>query len=384
MPQGVTVSSTSDSAEQVRAAAGLPPEKPAQLSLEDGERSEESRMQRERAENGNGKGPIPRGLSKRFDKIYAQMKSAQEEREQARAEAEQLRERLAQYEKPGAQPSRISEVDLNRRRRESAAENIIESVYERGNGAAPQQPEVQEAPRQEAQPQPEDHTIKALREEYADWDETFTRAEKENMRIADEAAQILHALPGNVRGHVSYFLAKNDELRTELNKLPPDQQASEIQRMARDMERVRNPEGKELAQKVKTSLTKEEREQIVQEGKKNQLGAAIVTSLVKELNYLPNGPQVMKYLVLNPDACEQFRSMSQQAASVELGRISARLENGNGARPVVSKAPAPITPLRGGALRSSVDLADPEIDFQSFKKEREKGSAERRRHGYGV
>jgi len=376
---GVTVSSTSDSSEQVRAAAGLPPEeKPAeQLSLENAEHSEESQLQRERSENGNGNRAVPRGVEKKINKAHA-------EKMQALELAASLRERLARYET--VEEIRFTPTQKKRWQENGTLRNL------NGNGATPHveaQPEALPEERQEPQPQieaPAEHLkIRALREEYPDWDETFTRAQNENMRIADAAAEVMHASPD--ANHIAYFLAKNSELRDAINTMPESQQVQEIRKIEQGISAVRNG-GKDFAERVKSSLSKEELAEARQAIKTNPLGAQIVFSTMRELNALPNGPEVFKALMSDPATCQRLAQMNQQMAGIELGRISARLENGNGHKPMptVSKAPAPIAPL-GGRNTSTVIPDAGETDYQTYRKLRDAGkvgmgTAERRRHGY--
>jgi hypothetical protein len=194
----------------------------------------------------------------------------------------------------------------------------------------------------------------------------MTRAKNENIRISDDAAKVLRSVEN--AGHISYLLVKNDELRTEFNKLPPERQVEEIRKIDRDIGDIHSGR-KPFAQKVEAVFSPEEISEVVKAAQKNQLGERIVLTLVRQLNELPNGPQVMKHLIMNPETSQRLAAMSQERASLELGRISERLEGRNGG--FVSKSAPPIKPVSGGNTRSSVPMDEMEMD--AYKKARAAG-----------
>jgi len=109
------------------------------------------------------------------------------------------------------------------------------------------------------------------------------------------------------------------------------------------------------------------------------------------IKQLDNGPAVVYFLAQNPKAAQKISEMPPVLAVAEIGRIAARLEkappeetptNNVATRspdrvPVVSKAPAPITPLKGGNLRPTKDLNDPDLSFSEWRKIRDQQAKER-------
>jgi hypothetical protein len=109
------------------------------------------------------------------------------------------------------------------------------------------------------------------------------------------------------------------------------------------------------------------------------------------IKQLENGPAVVYFLAQNPKVAQKISGMPPVLAVAEIGRIAARLEkapaeetptNNTATRspdrvPVVSKAPAPITPLKGGNLRPTKDLNDPDISFSEWRKIRDEQAKQR-------
>jgi len=100
---------------------------------------------------------------------------------------------------------------------------------------------------------------------------------------------------------------------------------------------------------------------------------------------LENGPEVAYFLGKNPKAVKELNELSPYAAVAYIGRLSAKLEkpaaeetptNNTTIRnpdrsPVVSKAPTPISPLKGGSIRPTKDLSDPNIPYDEYRKMRD-------------
>lgn len=101
---------------------------------------------------------------------------------------------------------------------------------------------------------------------------------------------------------------------------------------------------------------------------------------------LDNGPEVAYHLAKNPELAEKLAGMSDVAAVMEIGRLSASLavnEKGASEPPAsaenpapektkaVSAAPKPIKPVGAGATKSNVPLD--EMDYPAFRKAREEG-----------
>lgn len=101
---------------------------------------------------------------------------------------------------------------------------------------------------------------------------------------------------------------------------------------------------------------------------------------------LDNGPDVAYYLGKNLAVAKKLNTMSPFLAVAEVGRIAARLEKSQEApetqtnnvttrspdkAPIVSKAPQPIKPLTGHAVRATRDLSDPNLSFEEYRKIRD-------------
>jgi hypothetical protein len=86
------------------------------------------------------------------------------------------------------------------------------------------------------------------------------------------------------------------------------------------------------------------------------------------------GPQVAYWLGKNPAEAQRISGLPPAAQLVAIGRIEARLEAAKSApKPTVSKAPEPLTPLRGRATPSANSLSPTlpaETFFQNYEKQR--------------
>lgn len=110
------------------------------------------------------------------------------------------------------------------------------------------------------------------------------------------------------------------------------------------------------------------------------------------IKQLENGPAVVYFLASNPKAAQKISEMPPVLAVAEIGRIAARLEKAPAEetptnntsiknpdrQPVVSKAPAPITPLKGGNHKViTKDLNDPDLSFSEWRKIRDEQAKQR-------
>jgi hypothetical protein len=282
--------------------------------------------------------------------------------------------------------SQLTKEKYTERERADALERRLQE-YERGqangesNGAdsRSQDFESHSQPEQRSEtPEPTEPKIAALRQHYPDWDAAMSRAKNENIRISDEAAKVLRSVEN--AGHISYLLVKNDELRTEFNKLSPEGQVKEIKNIDedfRDIHSGRKPfrqaaeffKGKVDA--MEAAMSPDERSEVLQAAQKNQIGQGVVLTLVRELDELSNGPQVFKFLITNPEESRRLATMSQTAASLELGRLSKQLEQDE-SRAFVSKSAPPIKPVSGGYSGSSVPL-DKVQSMREYNAHRDRG-----------
>jgi len=260
----------------------------------------------------------------------------------ARAEAASLKERLARYENGPANCN--------------------------NNGSEPQEQESESysgRSEQRTGPVEDDPKFQALRQRYPDFDDVMERAQKEGMRIHDAAAKVLHSLEHG--GDIAYRLALDDEARNDFNKLSPARQIQEIRRA--DAERGKLARVQPFLDQIKQTFSPDEISDVVKAENENQVGASLVFSMTQELQELPNGPDVWRHIVKDHEISKRLNGMSPSQRTLELGRISARLEAN---RPrFVSKSPAPINPVGGSSTRSSVPLD--KADMRTYNAARDAG-----------
>lgn len=96
------------------------------------------------------------------------------------------------------------------------------------------------------------------------------------------------------------------------------------------------------------------------------------------------GPQILHHLAKNPDVAEKIGQMRLGSALREIGKLEATLGKAEAPQKEakttvaeISKAPAPITPLRGAnapvANLSGTDVVPPAMDYDQWKKLRQAG-----------
>ena len=84
------------------------------------------------------------------------------------------------------------------------------------------------------------------------------------------------------------------------------------------------------------------------------------------------GPAVLYYLANNEDEAKRINGMSAVRQIAEIGKIEARLSTQKPQEKKVSKAPAPLKPLSGGAPVTSKKLDDPTLSAEEWIKMRNK------------
>lgn len=103
------------------------------------------------------------------------------------------------------------------------------------------------------------------------------------------------------------------------------------------------------------------------------------------------GTEVTYFLATHEDALDKLNEMSLAGALREIGRLAAKLEkpapeetptNNTTTRnpdrsPIVSKAPTPITPLKGGGQRPTKDISAPDISYEEYRKIRDEQAKQR-------
>ena len=80
----------------------------------------------------------------------------------------------------------------------------------------------------------------------------------------------------------------------------------------------------------------------------------------------------MYYLANNEDEAKRINGMSAVRQIAEIGKIEARLSTQKPQEKKVSKAPAPLKPLSGGAPVTSKKLDDPTLSAEEWIKMRNK------------
>jgi hypothetical protein len=175
--------------------------------------------------------------------------------------------------------------------------------------------------------------------------------------------EALRSLPNAT--DVAYALSQNPEATVKLDSLGNEQAISEVRTLGQRLQEMRATE--QFAAKISDEDKKEISAAFAEAGEER---FKLPTSVVREIRNLENGVAVMKFLAHSPEECERLLGMNQATAAVELGRISARLEQ-KPALPV-SNAPQPIRPLSGNGMRPPTDLDDPNISFRDFRAVRDK------------
>lgn len=92
------------------------------------------------------------------------------------------------------------------------------------------------------------------------------------------------------------------------------------------------------------------------------------------------GPNLLYHLAMNPEIGKKLQTLSRSSALREIGRLEAALSVAPAPEakvPPVSKAPAPITPLKGGAVIAATGPVDDDGnvigDYQAYKAARRAG-----------
>ena len=354
MAQGIEIASTTDSQAAIERAIGLEPSAEAlkeereqtQAAPEPEQHAEEQEILRERTENGQGRSKV----EKRIGRLTADKYAAVRRAEQAEREAADLRAELERVTVNGHTESRPAPpVD--------AAEPTEEAPTEQPGPVARRQLSQEHLSR-----------IQEARNRYPDWDQVQKQAQ--NKAMAGDVLEAVERLDNSA--DVIYFLARSDEYREQLNKLPPQVQQKEILRISSDLMRsqgivediqaflARKPDVAELNQRAP------------------QLRPEIAGAVRQATMEAENPGELTYHLLSHPDVVRKLNEMTPRQAFTETMRESARLElTSNGRSRPVSAAPAPIRPLGGTASTSTVD--PDELSYQDYKAWRE-----RNKRGYGV
>lgn len=117
---------------------------------------------------------------------------------------------------------------------------------------------------------------------------------------------------------------------------------------------------------------------------------ALPQGVISTIVEMENGPAVAYYISAHPEEAKKIAGAPMLSAIAMIGKISAQLEKAAAPaapagkspdrKPVVSGAPPPIKPLGGHGIRASVDLNDPELSYEDYKKAR--AAQEKQRRGY--
>jgi len=92
-----------------------------------------------------------------------------------------------------------------------------------------------------------------------------------------------------------------------------------------------------------------------------------ISEAAKEaLTFSESGPELMYLLAKNPEELERINSLPPAMAVMALGRMEAGLSKKEIKKPKTSKAPAPISRLKGGA-KVKKDLSDPNLSQREYE-----------------
>ena len=331
-PEGegpVTIASTSDSEEKVRAAAGLEPKR--------------------------------HDLSKRILKLVGKNQ-----------------ERLARLGlPPAAEDLDTRGTPQQQIDRLVARGHYLKSLEEQQRAAAPPIPQPQ-APAREVPPEPPHLTahrerLAEVKKFYPDVDAVLSGAK--NINVREDVANAILSDPNSA--HIQYLAAKFPELRDDVLQSPESvrrfsaalsQQHGELIVQATE----NHPEFKQRAAEVaqECGATEGEIRKALRMSLPTHVGQAILST--------DNPKQIALYIVRHPEVHQRLVSLPPERAFLEIGRVAAQLERGNGHQPV-SRAPAPIKPLGGNSTRSARGLDDPDISQAEFRRIRDEQERNRYR-----
>jgi len=335
MAKGIIVSSTTDSEAEVMRVAGVPvipeAEQEEKTMMEGQPQAEEAEEQQPEQKELplEPKPPVKSKAEKRIDKLVF-------EREEARREAEALKARVAELE--------------------TSQRNRMPTVSENGHSQPPTQEHLARV-----------HEAKGR---YADWDDVMARARAQKATVPDDVWEAVQQAHNSA--DVTYFLAANDELRKQLNGLPPLHRANEIRRISADLGRSQG-----IIEDIQAFLAKKPDVAELNQ-RAPQLRPEIAGAVRQATMEVPNPGELTYHLLAHPDVVRKLNEMTPRQAFIEATRESARLDlTSNGRSRPVSSAPAPIRPLGGTASTSTVD--PDELSYQDYKAWRE-----RNKRSYGV
>jgi hypothetical protein len=98
-----------------------------------------------------------------------------------------------------------------------------------------------------------------------------------------------------------------------------------------------------------------------------------ISDPVKELIFESDvGPALALYLAENEEEAERINGMSIVRQVAEIGKLEDKLSAKKVDKKVVSKAPAPVSPIKGGAPVTAKSLDDPSIAPDEWIKMRNK------------
>jgi len=345
MAKGIEIASTTDSQADVERAIGLEPS--SQALNEERERMEAQAPpppeQAPPLEPEPPKPPQKTKAEKRIDKLVFEREEEKRKYEEEKLKREELERRIAAME------SR----QLDRSRAAPAAE------------AQSEQPE----PAARRQLSQEQHLarVRDARSRYSDWDAVMAQAQ--NKAMAGDVLEAVERLDNSA--DVVYFLARSDEYREQLNKLPPQVQQKEILRISADLMRTQG-----IAEDIQAFLARKPDVAELNQ-RAPRLRDEIAGAVRQATMEVPNPGELTYHLLSHPEVVRKLNEMTPRQAFIEATRESARLEKAsNGRSRPVSSAPAPI-PSLGGTATSTVD--PDELSYQDYKAWRE-----RNKRSYGV
>jgi hypothetical protein len=325
----------------------------------------EKRDAQERSK-GTGSPKADKRIGKLTKEKYAEGERAERERERADALERELRELKGRNGEATTYETGQPNGDSNA---EEPQSQELENYSQSEQREAPPEQRSETPSEQKSETQDREKKFAELRQRLPDFDQAMEKAKNLSIEdISPEAKKVLRE--SEHKWEMVWLLTKHDELLDALKKEPPELHAEKIKELHQTIEAEKNGT-LPLERKVRATLTADELASIWEASGKNQLGSAFAREMANEINALPNGEHVFKELITNPEIVKRFDGMTRARASLELGRISARLEH-DSSRVFTSKSPPPIKPVSGGYSGSSVPL-DKVQSMREYNAARDRG-----------
>ena len=218
--------------------------------------------------------------------------------------------------------------------------------------------------------------IQQGRARYRDWDAVFERARAHNIQVPEVAIQAARRLPNSA--DIFYALAKNPALCAELLTAGPEGAVAKVREIGLALHIPHLAAQQPGHREFHRSLTQAMRNESAQvKAHQFQIPAALAQAVHAALIFQDNGAETYLYLAKHPELAAHFDHTNPQKAYGQIVRIAAELATGRPApRPAISRAPAPITPVKGSHT-APTSLAN--LSTDDFIRRRESDTRRNRR-----